>query len=644
MSNINAESIKAKLQSLITASNTKTGKSDANLTDAVKTLLEGYGKGGGECDKPHVIEVEELPEVGETGVVYRIEKKDFNGIGMKQDDGRILSDALSALIWALSGELIDLYAYSKEPDTDNFVPSQMYYVESENALYFYDEDDGWIIAHEGEESSLGPFAGAITSIDQITAESPVGIYAIITSTYEYYEYVQETFKCVEFKGGKYTYLDSIMPIVSVPTRPTNLVAESSVIYYAQDEDAFLTFDGTDWTVSEFADMADDMVNDISEITEDGMYIVCSGNFIRYAHPTETKLIRESGIYDVTDVKMATIDIDSISGAWKLTEAGIGIYDKFPVNFTTIYEGKVVQCIGMQAELDLTDPDGLTYILEDGSVITAYDGYTWASDEIVYVDFGKEPQVISAALAKFIKQGTPIYDQLVEVETEEAMNILLEVAEIGAVYRYIGPTTENYQNGALYVVHLPMVSFTIDGADYQGEEDMTWTEWCASEYDTIGCVNASAEELIYNSDNTKQLMLNDTAVYGKDVLAAGAAYVFITIPVEEPSTEEPNEHGTTVTVNQYSEEDNDYGTTVVIGEEDEAVNLISFSVDSKTYQAEDGMTWGEWVDSEYNTDGYSVSSSTHIKDISDMYVMDATSSSVIQANTNYSTSYSGGSGN
>lgn len=42
-----AEGVKEKLQSLLTASNAKTGKSDANLTDAVKTLLEGYGQGGG---------------------------------------------------------------------------------------------------------------------------------------------------------------------------------------------------------------------------------------------------------------------------------------------------------------------------------------------------------------------------------------------------------------------------------------------------------------------------------------------------------------------------------------------------------------------------------------------------------------------
>ena len=28
-------------------------------------------------------------------------------------------------------------------------------------------------------------------------------------------------------------------------------------------------------------------------------------------------------------------------------------------------------------------------------------------------------------------------------------------------------------------------------------------------------------------------------------------------------------------------------------------LITFTIDGTTYQAIDGMTWGEWVDSEYN---------------------------------------------
>lgn len=39
--------IKQKIQSLIAAANTKTGESDTTLTDAVQTLVDGYGQSGG---------------------------------------------------------------------------------------------------------------------------------------------------------------------------------------------------------------------------------------------------------------------------------------------------------------------------------------------------------------------------------------------------------------------------------------------------------------------------------------------------------------------------------------------------------------------------------------------------------------------
>lgn len=38
-----------------------------------------------------------------------------------------------------------------------------------------------------------------------------------------------------------------------------------------------------------------------------------------------------------------------------------------------------------------------------------------------------------------------------------------------------------------------------------------------------------------------------------------------------------------------------------------VTLISFTFGDTTYQAEEGMTWGEWVASEYNTDGFTQTS-------------------------------------
>lgn len=40
-----AASVKAKIQGLISSANTKTGESDATLTDAVNTLIEGYKQG-----------------------------------------------------------------------------------------------------------------------------------------------------------------------------------------------------------------------------------------------------------------------------------------------------------------------------------------------------------------------------------------------------------------------------------------------------------------------------------------------------------------------------------------------------------------------------------------------------------------------
>ena len=38
----------------------------------------------------------------------------------------------------------------------------------------------------------------------------------------------------------------------------------------------------------------------------------------------------------------------------------------------------------------------------------------------------------------------------------------------------------------------------------------------------------------------------------------------------------------------------------------SVSLISFSIGGTTYQAEEGMTWAEWVASDYNTGGFYIS--------------------------------------
>ena len=69
------------------------------------------------------------------------------------------------------------------------------------------------------------------------------------------------------------------------------------------------------------------------------------------------------------------------------------------------------------------------------------------------------------------------------------------------------------------------------------------------------------------------------------------------------------------------------------------NLISFSIDSSSYKAVEGMTWEEWIDSSYNTGGLKKSGSC-VALSSGGYVMNSSSyvlvSSAIETGKSYTT--------
>lgn len=50
-----------------------------------------------------------------------------------------------------------------------------------------------------------------------------------------------------------------------------------------------------------------------------------------------------------------------------------------------------------------------------------------------------------------------------------------------------------------------------------------------------------------------------------------------------------------------------------GDDGEQADLISFTLMAVTYQAEAGMTWGEWVESEYNTGNFKTTAATRNSD-------------------------------
>ena len=51
---------------------------------------------------------------------------------------------------------------------------------------------------------------------------------------------------------------------------------------------------------------------------------------------------------------------------------------------------------------------------------------------------------------------------------------------------------------------------------------------------------------------------------------------------------------------------------VVNDGEESGGLINFTIDGTSYQAEEGMTWEEWVNSSYNTDGFIIDCAGLIK--------------------------------
>lgn len=74
-----------------------------------------------------------------------------------------------------------------------------------------------------------------------------------------------------------------------------------------------------------------------------------------------------------------------------------------------------------------------------------------------------------------------------------------------------------------------------------------------------------------------------------------------------------------------------------------VTLITFTIEGTSYQAEEGMTWQQWVDSSYNTGGWNINSHSEVSNSTYTgFVNNVNSQDVIIANNNYTIYVGGGS--
>lgn len=134
----------------------------------------------------------------------------------------------------------------------------------------------------------------------------------------------------------------------------------------------------------------------------------------------------------------------------------------------------------------------------------------------------------------------------------------------------------------YILSCDCFSFTLNGAKYQAKNGMTWEEWINSEYsqghsltmNNLGMLTCAVcgGYLCYWED------MGDTAVYASDTIIANMSYNTC------------------------------------------ACHLITFTIESTTYQAVEGMTWGEWVESGYNTIGIKIREDGYVANSNDIAIV------------------------
>ena len=84
-------------------------------------------------------------------------------------------------------------------------------------------------------------------------------------------------------------------------------------------------------------------------------------------------------------------------------------------------------------------------------------------------------------------------------------------------------------------NVSIITFTIDGNQYQAKDDMTWADWVNSDYNTTGFYSPAVEAVVGKTyidghgyvvhSSVYYLILDNTAMKGTDKPIAGKSYVF-----------------------------------------------------------------------------------------------------------------------
>lgn len=159
---------------------------------------------------------------------------------------------------------------------------------------------------------------------------------------------------------------------------------------------------------------------------------------------------------------------------------------------------------------------------------------------------------------------------------------------------------------------------------------------------ISYVYVTIDDVQYISDASVNVSVGDTImchvgsisgayVYVNDSMVAGAAEGVEGVPQDYEYIVPENVSSIAVEL-KYAKTSSTIRITITTSVSEPT--LISFTIDGTSYQAEEGMTWTEWVDSKYNVDGFgSGGGSVTNSDDADMRYVCTTSDSADTVNSN-----------